>query len=140
MANSLPIRNIEPHVLLRVDALSKSYISGGRFFTRTPVAAVKQTSFEIGRGQTLALVGPSGCGKSTVASCIAGFERPDSGTIWLDGAQITRSRMQDSLAVTSKVQMIFQDAVTSLNPRFSAGEAIEEPLAIRGFQGAERTN
>jgi len=140
MANSLPATNEETHVLLRVDALSKTYISGGRFSTRTPVAAVKQASFEIGVGRTLALVGPSGCGKSTVARCVAGFEQPDSGLILFDGKAIPPPRMQELLPITSKIQMIFQDAVTSLNPRFSAAEAIEEPLLIRGFQPPERKN
>jgi len=140
MVNSVLRKGEDTHALLRVDALSKTYISGGRFSARTPVVAVKEASFEIGVGRTLALVGPSGCGKSTAARCIAGFERPDSGTIWLDGQQITRPGMQESLAISSNVQMIFQDAVTSLNPRFSAAEAIEEPLLIRGFQRAERKN
>src|SRR5215470_6240767 len=140
MVNSVLRKGEDTHALLRVDALSKTYISAGRFSARTPVVAVKEASFEIGVGRTLALVGPSGCGKSTAARCIAGFERPDSGTIWLDGQQITRPGMQESLAISSNVQMIFQDAVTSLNPRFSAAEAIEEPLLIRGFQRAERKN
>ena len=66
-------------------------------------------------GRILGLVGPSGCGKTTLARCIAGFEPPDSGEVRVDGP----------------VQLIFQDAAASLNPRFTAGEVIVEPLVIR---------
>src|SRR5438477_578266 len=138
MANSLPIKEAHSHALLRVDGVSKTYISGGRWSRRTPIAAVKATSFEIGTGTTLALIGPSGCGKSTVARCIAGLERPDSGSIRLDGEEIARLATRELLPISSKVQMIFQDAVTSLNPRFSAAEVVEEPLRIRGFSRSER--
>jgi ABC-type glutathione transport system ATPase component len=138
MANSLPIKEAHSHALLRADGVSKTYISGGRWSRRTPIAAVKAASFEIGAGTTLALIGPSGCGKSTVARCVAGLERPDSGSIWLDGEEITRLATRELRPIRTKVQTIFQDAVTSLNPRFSAAEVIEEPLRIRGFSRSER--
>ena len=137
MANSMPLEcAIEP--LLRAEALSKCYVSGGRWTKRTTVQAVHEANFEIQAGQTTALVGPSGCGKSTIARCVARLERPDSGRIWLEGQEIAHLKGQALDAIRMRVQMIFQDAITSLNPRFSAAEAIEEPLRIRGCDRLER--
>jgi ABC-type glutathione transport system ATPase component len=102
------------------------------------VAAVCDVDFEIRAGQTLALVGASGAGKSTVARCVTRLERPDSGEIWLDGKEIAQLNSRDLLPVRPNIQMIFQDAVTSMNPRFSAAEVIEEPLRIQGASRSER--
>lgn len=102
------------------------------------VAAVCNVDFEIYAGQTLALVGASGAGKSTVARCVTRLERPDSGEIWLDGTDIAQLNARDLLPVRPNIQMIFQDAVTSMNPRFSAAEVIEEPLRIQGASRSER--
>jgi len=71
------------------------------------------------------LVGASGSGKSTLARCIAGFEAPDSGRVLLDG----------SPPVLGDVQLIFQEAASSLNPRFTAEEIIAEPMRLRGIPG-----
>jgi ABC-type glutathione transport system ATPase component len=138
MANSLAIEDANAERLLRVEALSKRYVSGGRWAKRTAVAAVSDATFEIVTGKTLALVGPSGCGKSTVARCVARLERPDSGRIWFDKQDIAHSGNRTLLPIRNNIQMIFQDAVTSLNPRFSAAEAIEEPLRIQGGDRFER--
>jgi ABC-type glutathione transport system ATPase component len=134
----MPIKDAEVEPLLRVEALSKRYVSGGRWSKRTPVAAVNDATFEIRSGKTHALVGPSGCGKSTVARCVARIERPDSGRIWFDQQEITHLGERALLPIRKNVQLIFQDAVTSLNPRFSAAEAIEEPLRIQGCDRSER--
>lgn len=101
-----------------------------------PVAAVRCVDFEIPRGQTLALVGESGSGKSTVARCVTRLERPDSGQILIQGTDIARLHPRDLVPFRSGIQMVFQDAVTSMNPRFSALEVIDEPLLI-GAQGAQ---
>ena len=102
------------------------------------VQAISQINFEIAAGQTLALVGASGCGKSTVARCITRLERPDSGHIWIDGTDIAKLGSRELFSFRSKIQMIFQDAITSMNSRFSAAEVIEEPLLIQGRCRAER--
>jgi ABC-type dipeptide/oligopeptide/nickel transport system ATPase subunit len=78
---------------------------------------LNQVSLTIARGETLGLVGPSGSGKSTLARCIAGFEAPTSGEVWI--------------APGTKVQLIFQEPAASLNPRFTAAEIVEEPLVIQ---------
>src|ERR1700675_2829154 len=133
--NDAPIQS-----LLRVKGLSKQYVRGGLWRKRVPVAAVRCVDFEIPRGQTLALVGESGSGKSTVARCVARLERPDAGQILIQGTDISQLDSRDLIPFRSGIQMVFQDAVTSMNPRFSALEVIDEPLLIRaqGAQGGQR--
>ena len=116
--------------LLRVHGLSKSYMRGA-LWRRVPVAAVNSVSFEIPRGQTLALVGESGSGKSTVARCVTRLERPDAGQILVDGADISSIDSQALAPFRARIQMVFQDAGTAMNPRFTALEVIEEPLLIQ---------
>src|ERR1700674_759969 len=126
--------------LLRVKGLSKQYVRGGLWQKRVPVAAVRCVDFDILRGQTLALVGESGSGKSTVARCVTRLERPDSRQILIQGTDIAQLSSHDLFPFRSGIQMVLQDAVTSMNPRFSALEVVEEPLLIRakGAQGGQR--
>ena len=121
--------------LLHVKGLSKQYVRGGLWRKRAPVAAVRGADFEVPRGQTLALVGESGSGKSTVARCVTRLERPDSGQILIQGTDIAQLNSRDLVPFRSGIQMMFQDVVTSMNPRFSALEVIEEPLLIRAQTG-----
>jgi ABC-type glutathione transport system ATPase component len=117
--------------LLCVKGLHKQYVRGGLWWKRVPVAAVSGVDFEILRGQTFALVGESGSGKSTVARCVARLEKPDSGRILIQGTDIAQFHWRDLLPFRASIQIVFQDAVTSMNPRFSALEVIEEPLLIQ---------
>ncbi|HLX82945.1 MAG TPA: dipeptide/oligopeptide/nickel ABC transporter ATP-binding protein [Terriglobales bacterium] len=119
-----------PEALLRVQGLTKRYVRGGLWRKRLPVAAVSCADFYIPRGQTFALVGESGSGKSTVARCVTRLERPDSGSILIGGTDIAQLMSRDLAPFRADVQMVFQDAVTSMNPRFSALDVIEEPLLI----------
>lgn len=128
--------------MLRLKAVSKHYVRGGLLWNRTEVAAVEGVDFEIPGGKTLALVGESGSGKSTVARCVAHLEEPDFGQIWIAGEDIAsgnsassdsaRRSSRSSLLLRNQVQMVFQDAITSMNPRFSARQIVEEPLLIMG--------
>ena len=117
--------------LLCVKGLHKQYVRGGLWWKRVPVAAVSGVDFEILRGQTFALVGESGSGKSTVARCVARLKKPDSGRILIQGTDIAQFHWRDLLPFRASIQIVFQDAVTSMNPRFSALEVIEEPLLIQ---------
>jgi ABC-type glutathione transport system ATPase component len=121
--------------LLRVNGLCKQYVRGGLWGKRVPVAAVSRVDFEIPGAQTLALVGESGSGKSTVARCVTRLEKPDSGQILIQGTDIAQLHSRDLIPFRSGIQMVFQDAVTSMNPRFSALEVIEEPLLIQSKRG-----
>ena len=126
--------------LLSVQGLRKQYVRGGIWRKRVPVAAVNGVDFEIPRGRTFALVGESGSGKSTVARCVTRLERPDSGRILIRGINIAQLRSHDLLPFRSGIQIVFQDAITSMNPRFSALEIIEEPLLIQSQRGPVEYN
>ena len=122
---------------IQVEGVSKSY-TYGRWDRRKRVASISEISFQIRAGETLALVGASGSGKSTVARCVTRLERPDLGRICFDGIDLAQLGRRDLAPFRPKIQIIFQDAVTSINPRFSAAEAIEEPLRIQGKSQSER--
>jgi ABC-type glutathione transport system ATPase component len=126
--------------LLRVSGLSKKYVRGGLWRKRVPVVAVGRVDFEIPRGKTLALVGESGSGKSTVARCVTRLEKPDSGQILIDGVDIARFDPRELVHFRAGTQLVFQDAVTSMNPRFSALDVIEEPLLIQRKSGGSGRN
>ena len=123
--------------VLRVSGLSKSYRRKSAVWRRSDVVvAVSEVEFEIFAGQMLALVGSSGSGKSTVARCVTRLEKPDAGKIWLEGNDIAQLNSRELRFLRPKIQMVFQDAATSMNPRFTAAEVIEEPLRIQN-QGAK---
>ena len=117
---------------LRVRGLSKSYVRGsGVLQKRIQIAAARDVDFEITAGKTLALVGSSGSGKSTVARCLTRLERPDAGQIWVGSTDISQLGNRGLRRFRTEMQMIFQDAATSMNPRFSAAQIIEEPLLVQ---------
>ncbi len=97
------------------------------------VRAVDGVSFSVRRGTTLGVVGESGCGKSTLARVVTRLIEPTSGSILLDGEDITELSGQALRSVRRKVQMIFQDPYSSLNPRHSVGQIISSPLEVQGI-------
>lgn len=136
--NSQPPAPATPPPLLRVQELAKTYLRRGSFPQRgSRVQAVKGVSFSIEAGSTLGLAGSSGCGKSTVARCISRIERPDEGKILLDGQDLAALSFRELRPFRPAIQMVFQDAATAMNPRFSAAEIIAEPLLIQGVGTAE---
>lgn len=131
MGNDVSIEPAKPHVLLRVKGLSKRYVGGPLWHRHISIAALN-VDLQILLGTTLALVGESGCGKSTVARCIARVEKPDSGQILIGSQDIASLTQRELSSVRCDVQMVFQDAVTSMNPRFTAAQVVEEPLLLKG--------
>lgn len=115
---------------LDVVNLSKHYELAGSWFSNKQalVYAVDDVSFTLGRGETLGLVGESGCGKSTLGRTILRLVEPTSGTIRLEGEDITALSAQEMIARRQRLQVIFQDPYSSLNPRMRAGEIVGEPL------------
>jgi oligopeptide transport system ATP-binding protein len=111
--------------LLEVRNLVKHFQVG-----RGLVRAVDGVSFFIEKGETLGLVGESGCGKTTTGRCILQLERATSGSIKFEGQELTTLDQRDLRAVRRKVQVIFQDPYSSLNPRMTVGQIIAEPLAV----------
>jgi peptide/nickel transport system ATP-binding protein len=92
------------------------------------VRAVENISFSIGRGETFALVGESGCGKTTVTKLVLGLEKPTSGEILFDGADLAKASSSVLHQYRRQVQAVFQDPYASLNPRLRVHTIIAEPL------------
>lgn len=118
--------------LLEAKNLEKKFPVRGGFFSRVTawVRAVSGVSFSIGAGETLGLVGESGCGKTTVARMIARLVEPDSGEIEFENANIATLKGGGLKPYRRKIQMIFQDPYSSLNPRMRVGDIVAEPLVI----------
>jgi oligopeptide transport system ATP-binding protein len=114
--------------LLEVRDLTKHFPVG-----RGVVRAVDGVSFSIEKGETLGLVGESGCGKTTTGRCILQLERPTSGSIRFEGRELTTLDQRGLRAVRRKMQVIFQDPYSSLNPRMTVGQIVAEPLAVHGI-------
>jgi len=116
--------------LVVVDKLVKHFPITSGFLRRTvgQVRAVDGVSFEIGRGETVGLVGESGSGKSTVARLITRLMKPTGGRIDFAGQDLATVSGRDLRPLRSKLQMVFQDPFSSINPRMSIAEAISEPL------------
>jgi len=109
----------------------KHFVPRGSMFGKAPrVRAVDGVTFSIAPGSVLGIAGESGSGKSTLANLLVGLERATSGEIEVDG-QAMSARPDRELR--RAVQMVFQDPFASLNPRFTVGRSVEEPLLIHGL-------
>jgi peptide/nickel transport system ATP-binding protein len=104
------------------------------------IKAVDGVSLEIRRGETLGLVGESGCGKSTVGRTILRLYEPTEGTILFAGQDITRLSESELRPLRRRMQMIFQDPYSSLNPRHSVGRIIGEPMTTHGIASRRAAN
>ena len=119
-------------LLLRVRDLDVTYALETNIFgkVKKELKAVDGLSFDIYRGETVGLVGESGCGKSTLGRAILQLLQRSSGTIEYDGKSLDRLSPAETKALRRKMQIIFQDPYSSLNPRITIGEAIAEPLKV----------
>jgi len=124
--------------LLKVDNLRKHYTTPKRWLAqrKPPIQAVDGVSFTVARGETLSLVGESGCGKTTTAKSVMRLIEPTSGSVQLDGEELTTLSPEHMRLRRRDLQIIFQDPYASLSPRLSAGEIVAEPL--RNFGMASR--
>ena len=117
--------------ILAVRDLVKHYHAGGLFSAAAPaVRAVDGVSFEIARGETLGLVGESGCGKSSVGRTILRLQEPTAGEAVFEGRNIFELGREPLRALRRRMQIVFQDPYSSLNPRMTVGAAVAEGIEI----------
>ena len=118
--------------LLEVKGLKTYFTSKKGIFSRTAshVKAVDGVSFDIGRGEVLALVGESGCGKTTIGRTILRLVPATEGSVHFDGTDVLGADRKSIFNLRKKMQIIFQDPFSSLNPRMTVGQLISEGLTI----------
>lgn len=121
--------------MLQLDGVTKVY-SGGLLRRRNDFVAVDGVSLDVCEGDTIGLVGESGCGKTTTAWMVAGLTRPSSGSVVLDGTNL--SSRNRSRATRRQIQMVFQDPRSSLNPRMRIGTLLGEALRVHRIVPRDR--
>jgi peptide/nickel transport system ATP-binding protein len=125
MAGSGTAHLRDQEVMLRVEHLVVEFGRG-----RRRVHAVSDVSLDVAAGETLGLVGESGCGKSTTGRAIAMVSPPTSGSVRLDGTELTSLSSKELRRLRTKIQLVFQDPISSLNPRRKIRDVVAEPLSI----------
>jgi oligopeptide transport system ATP-binding protein len=127
-------------MLIRADNLVKHYPVRSGIFGRKVTGAVRAVdgvSFTIERGETLALVGESGCGKSTTGRLLTRLVEPTAGTVRFDNIEISELGPEALRAARQRMQLVFQDAGSSFNPRMTVASLIAEPMHLAGASGEE---
>jgi oligopeptide transport system ATP-binding protein len=128
--------------ILEIEQLKKYFPVTRGFFRRKvgDIKAIDGVSFTVKKGQTFGLVGESGCGKTTLGRCILQTIPPSSGKIIFEGMKITLGDMKRQNILNTKMQAVFQDPYSSLNPRHRIKSIIAEPLVIQGHYSNREIN
>jgi oligopeptide/dipeptide ABC transporter ATP-binding protein len=130
------LRRGQPDLVLEVENLVVEFPIGT---TGLKVHAVSDVSFDVAAGETLGVVGESGCGKSTTGKAIMRVPPPTSGRVRLDGVDLATLGAEGLREARGRLQMIFQDPISSLNPRRSIRQIVAEPLTIRWLESFPRS-
>ncbi len=127
-------------LILQVRGLAKSYWQRDGLFRRRELPALRDVSFTLRRGHTLGVVGESGSGKTTLGLTLLRLLEPTRGEVWFDGRDLLRVGESERRALRRRLQIVFQNPYASLNPRFTVGQTLLEPMRIHriGADGAAR--
>jgi oligopeptide/dipeptide ABC transporter ATP-binding protein len=130
-----PDRNGEGGPLLEARALSKTFMvrDRQRLARSMPVTVLDEISLSVNRGESFGLVGESGCGKSTLARCLLRLLESSRGEVRFEGVDLTTLGRDELRALRRRMQFVFQDPYSSLDPRMTAAAIVEEPLEIHGI-------
>lgn len=130
---------VQPNIL-EVKGLTVSFSRSNDWFTRSGsnFKAVNDISFGLKKGETLGLVGESGCGKTTLGKAMLKLINAQSGEVWFEGQNLMNLTGSQMLPVRKKMQMIFQDPYSTLNPRMTIGNAIQEALLVHNIVSNRR--
>ena len=120
-------------VVLEVRSLAKSFWLRQGLFGRREFKAVQDVNFKLQRGHTLGVVGESGSGKTTMGLTLLRLHEPTSGEVIFDGRNLLALSDRERLAMRRRIQIVFQNPYASLNPRFTIGQTLVEPMAIHGI-------
>jgi peptide/nickel transport system ATP-binding protein len=125
-------------IILEVKGLTKTFFLKEGFFGKRAIPAVKDVSFRLPKGKTLGLVGESGSGKTTVGLTLMRLHDATSGEVLFEGNDLLKLSEREMMAYRRRIQIIFQNPYASLNPRFTVGQILMEPMAIHGIGRDER--
>lgn len=128
-----PAHAVQEKPLLEVQALRKVFKRSGEWFKSDDFVAVDNVSFKLMRGQTVGLVGESGSGKTTVGLCLLRLHQATAGKVLFDGQNLFDMSHQQFAAYKRRLQIVFQNPYASLNPRFTVGEILSEPMQLHGI-------
>ena len=120
-------------VVLEVKALAKSFFFKEGLFGKREFKAVRGVNFTLRRGHTLGVVGESGSGKTTMGLTLLRLHEPTGGEVLFDGRNLLKLSDAERLAMRRRIQIVFQNPYASLNPRFTIGQALIEPMVIHGI-------
>lgn len=120
----------DDEIVLEVRNLSKMFHLKEGLFKKREVPAVKDASFKLARGKTLGLVGESGSGKTTVGLTLMRLHSASGGEVLFDGVDLLKLTEKQMMAYKRRIQIVFQNPYASLNPRFTVGQILMEPMAI----------
>ena len=141
MQDRVPAPEQEVQPLLEVKDLKMHFpVTSGVILQRKvgAIKAVDGVSFSIRPGQTLGLVGESGSGKTTVGRCIIQLNQATSGEVWLDDIDLCKANGKQLRAMRRRMQMVFQDPYSSLNPRMNIGAIVGEPMMVHNIVSGKR--
>ena len=128
----------DEEIVLEARHLSKSFYSRHGWLGRKEFKAVRDVSFKLPRGKTLGLVGESGSGKSTLGLMLVRLHEASGGEVWFEGRNLLATPRKALLEVKRRIQIVFQNPYASLNPRFTAGQVLMEPMRIHSIGAGER--